>query len=493
DFPAPLGPATLAIVLGGGLAGLATLGALGRAVRTVGPRPAAWLPLLLLALPLCCAVVDGRAAVGAMSIAVLFVLLYAGLPVAFALLAAAALGIGVIKGDAMIAVSALGLAAGGAVSSYVFAAVPLFVLMGLVVGRADIGRDSLEAAEWLLGRVVGGLGIATVAANAVFAAITGISIASASIFGKVAVPPLVEQGYTARYAVGLVAGSSVLGMLIPPSLLLIVYGLIAEVSINRLFVAAVAPGVILTVLFAGMTAFAAWRRLPFAVTAALRPGRSTAFGARGAARRAAPIAGMIAAVLGGIYAGVFTPTEAGAVGALLALGAALLMRRVSARALGALLLEAAAASSSLLFLIVAASAFGMMLTLSGIPTTMGELAAAAGLGLGGYVLLYVLLLIVLGTVLDSTSILLIMVPLALPTVAALGGDLVWFGIVNVIGVEVGLLTPPLGLSVFAIKAALDDQSITLNEIFLGALPFVVAMLLLLGLLIAAPGVSTFLL
>ena len=131
-------------------------------------------------------------------IGLMFTLLYAGLPVAFALMAAAALGIAAIKGGAVVAVGGLGLAANGAVSSYVFAAVPLFVLMGLVVGRADIGRDSLRAAEWLMGRIAGGLGIATVLANAVFAAITGISIASASIFGKVAVPPLVEQGFTAR-------------------------------------------------------------------------------------------------------------------------------------------------------------------------------------------------------------------------------------------------------------------------------------------------------
>ena len=185
--------------------------------------------------------VDGRAEKGACAIVIMLLLVYAGMPVVFALMGAGFAGITALKGNAAIATDVLALVAGGAVSSYVFAAVPLFVLMGLIVGAAEIGRDSLQAAHWLLRRIKGGLGVATVAANAIFAAITGISIASAAIFSKVAVPPLVEQGFTARFATGLVAGSSVLGMLIPPSMLLIIYGIVAEVSIGHLFIAAVAP------------------------------------------------------------------------------------------------------------------------------------------------------------------------------------------------------------------------------------------------------------
>ena len=180
--------------------------------------------------------------------------------------------------------------------------------------------------------------------------------------------------------------------------------------------------------------------------------------------------------LGGLYGGIFTPTEAGAVGTLAAMVIALVMRRTTIRELAGLTVDAAAGSASILFLIIAASAFAIMLTLSGIPAYLSAQIGGADLGLVSYTIGYLLVLIMLGMVLDSTSILLIMVPLALPTIQALGGDLIWFGIVSVIGVEIGLLTPPLGLSVYAIKASLADDKISLSDIFIGALPFIFIML-----------------
>ncbi|MGR9092693.1 MAG: TRAP transporter large permease, partial [Gammaproteobacteria bacterium] len=403
---------------------------------------------------------------------------------------AASLGLVAIKYDPIVAVNTLALVADSAVSDYLFAAVPLFVLMGLIVGAADIGRDSLQATHWLLRRLKGGLGVATVGANAVFAAITGISIASAAIFSRVAVPPLIEHGYTRRFAVGLVAGSSVLGMLIPPSLLLIVYGLVAEVSINRLFIAAIVPGLILTLAFAAGVVTVATLRPRFAVTAAIDTGSDVTIDGRTALVQMVPVALLIVAVLGGIYGGVFTPTEAGAVGSLAAATLALVMRRTTAGKLVQLLQTAAASAASILFLIIAASAFAIMLTLSGIPESLSAAIAAANLGITSYAFCYLVLLIILGMVLDSTSILLIMVPLALPAVRLFGGDLVWFGIITVIGVEIGLLTPPLGLSVYAIKASLDDETITLNDIFLGALPFTIIMLAVTALLIFFPWLTS---
>lgn len=505
DFTAPVWPAKLAIVIG---SSLVTIFALGTTVQGLGTlrqrlkissRPARDLTVwstvcvLIAGIPVLYGLIDTRAAAGTLSVAVMFVLLYAGMPVTFALMSAAALGIAAIKGSAVIAVNSLGLAASGAVFSYVFAAVPLFVLMGMIVGAADIGRDSLQAAHWFLRKIKGGLGVATVLANAIFAAITGISIASAAIFSKVAVPPLIEHGYTPRFSVGLVAGSSVLGMLIPPSLLLIIYGLVAEVSINALFIAAVIPGLLLSGVFACAVIAVAWWKPAFAISEAAAVDAAPAMDASTAARKALPVLILIVIVLGGIYGGVFTPTEAGAVGALSAFGLALIMRRVGFRQLAHLLFDASGSSASILFLIVSASAFGMMLTLSGIPAHVGGLVADAGLDLRAYALGYLAILIVLGMVLDSTSILLIMVPLALPAVIELGGNLVWFGIITVIGVEIGLLTPPLGLSVFAIKASLDDQSIALNDIFIGAIPFTLMMLAVTLLLIALPELSLVLL
>ncbi len=173
--------------------------------------------------------------VGIAMIALVVVLIVLGLPIAFALLLTGCLGLALIKHDFIIATRTLALAADGTVSDYVFATVPLFVLMGLFVNVSDVGRDAFRAAQRIFGRIYGGLGVATVAANAVFAAITGISIAAAAIFTKIAVPEMVRQGYTPKFAVGLTAGSSLLGMLIPPSLLLIIYGVLAEVSIGALF------------------------------------------------------------------------------------------------------------------------------------------------------------------------------------------------------------------------------------------------------------------
>ena len=505
DCTAPVWPAKFAIVIG---SLLVTVFAFSAALRQVGAvrrylqaslrpvRDLMWwcaIGLLIAAFPALYAFIDSRAAAGAMSIAVMFVLLYAGMPVAFALMSAAALGIAAIKGSATIAISSLGLAASSAVFSYVFAAVPLFVLMGLIVGAADIGRDSLQSAHWALRKLKGGLGVATVVANAIFAAITGISIASAAIFSKVAVPPLIAHGFTPRFAVGLVAGSSVLGMLIPPSLLLIIYGLVAEVSINALFTAAIIPGLLLAGVFACAVIALAWWQVPFAISDTRAMDADPGIDTPTALLKALPVVILIMIVLGGIYGGVFTPTEAGAVGSLFAFLLALIMRRVGFRHLARLFFDAAGTSASILFLIVAASAFGMMLTLSGIPSEVGALVADAGLGLTGYALGYLAILIVLGMVLDSTSIMLIMVPLALPAITALGGNLIWFGIITVIGVEIGLLTPPLGLSVFAIKSSLDDPSISLNDIFIGAIPFALLMLAVTLCLIALPDLSLVLL
>jgi tripartite ATP-independent transporter DctM subunit len=489
DFTVPVWPAKLAIALGSALLGLASAGAAMRAARG---NPAVLLAVFAIVAmaAMLIGTLDDRTAAGGGAIAMMFCLIYAGMPVAFALASAASLGLVAIKSDPIVAVNTLALVADSAVSDYLFAAVPLFVLMGLIVGAADIGRDSLQATHWLLRRLKGGLGVATVGANAVFAAITGISIASAAIFSRVAVPPLIEHGYTRRFAVGLVAGSSVLGMLIPPSLLLIVYGLVAEVSINRLFIAAIVPGLILTLAFAAGVVTVATLRPRFAVTAAIDTGSDVTIDGRTALVQMVPVALLIVAVLGGIYGGVFTPTEAGAVGSLAAATLALVMRRTTAGKLVQLLQTAAASAASILFLIIAASAFAIMLTLSGIPESLSAAIAAANLGITSYAFCYLVLLIILGMVLDSTSILLIMVPLALPAVRLFGGDLVWFGIITVIGVEIGLLTPPLGLSVYAIKASLDDETITLNDIFLGALPFTIIMLAVTALLIFFPWLTS---
>jgi tripartite ATP-independent transporter DctM subunit len=430
--------------------------------------------------------------IGGLMIALALALIAFGMPIAIALLLVGFLGIALLRDNFTVATRTLALAAEGTISEYVFATVPLFVLMGLFVNVSDIGRDAFRAAQRIFGRVYGGLGVATVAANAVFAAITGISIASAAIFSKIAVPEMVRQGYTAKFAVGLTAGSSVLGMLIPPSLLLIIYGVIAEVSIGGLFLAAVVPGIILAASFAIGVVLMAW----------LWPGfvgqvRRTADTAGDVGRGSVilglwPVALLIVLVLGGIYGGVFTPTEAGAAGAFASMCLALIKRRLSWAKLWEVMRETGQVSVTILFLIIAASTFSRMLTLTELPQDIAAFLAGTGLGMFGFLAIYLLLIVALGMVLDSTSILLILVPLALPIAGELGANLIWFGVVTVIGVEIGLLTPPLGLSVYVIKSSLDDKTISLGTIFAGAFPFVLITLAVTILLMAFPQLSLWL-
>jgi C4-dicarboxylate transporter DctM subunit len=428
--------------------------------------------------------------VGGVMIAIVLTLIALGMPIAIALLLVGFLGIAILKQDFEVATKTMALAAEGTISDYVFASVPLFVLMGLFVNVCDIGRDAFKAAQMIFGRIRGGLGVATVAANAIFAAITGISIASAAIFSKIAVPEMVRQGYTAKFSVGLTAGSSVLGMLIPPSILLIIYGVIAEVSIGGLFRAAVIPGILLAAAFGlGVVLMASFAPgyvgdVRGSEVVEEHPGR-TLLGL-------VPVAILIVLVLGGIYGGVFAPHEAGAAGAFAAMVLALAKRRLDLPRLWEVMRETGQVSVTILFLIIAASTFSRMLTLTELPQDIASFLGGAGLGMFGFLVIYLALLIILGMVLDSTSILLILLPLALPVVSALGGDLVWFGVVTVIGVEIGLLTPPLGLSVYVIKSSLDDDSISLGTIFAGSFPFVLITLAVTILLMIFPQLSLWL-
>ncbi len=436
-------------------------------------------------------------AIGGLMIAAVLVLIALGMPIAIGLLLTGFFGLVLLKHDFEVATKTLALSAEGTISDYVFATVPLFVLMGLFVNISDIGRDAFRAAQYFFGWIIGGLGVATVVANAIFASITGISIASAAIFTKIAVPEMVRHGYTAQFAVGLTAGSSVLGMLLPPSLLLIIYGVIAEVSIGNLFIAAIIPGILLAVIFAVAVVLMAifWprfvgdvRRRSNREDAVERPATG-AVGFVDAVVGLFPVVLLILLVLGGIYGGLFSPTEAGAAGAAGAMVLALAKRRLDMPKLWEVIRETGQVSVTILFLIIAAGTFSKMLTLTELPQDIATFLGGTGLGIFGFFAVYLVLLIALGCVLDSTSIMLIVLPLALPVAGELGVNLIWFGIITVIGIEIGLLTPPLGLSAYVIKSSLDDQSISLGQIFAGSFPFVLIMIVVTVLLMAFPWLS----
>lgn len=417
---------------------------------------------------------------------VLFIL--TGLPIGLVMMVTGFAGIWLIRGDPGLGMRTLSQSSTEYLNNYFFGVVPLYVLMGLLVSVSDVGKDTFTVARWLLRRVKGGLGVATVAANAVFAAVTGSSIASAAVFTKIATPEMLRHGYTPRFSVGVVAGSSVLGMLIPPSLLFIVYGFLAEESVGHLFLAGIVPGLVLAAAFSLMIVLIAVF-LPAQVGGLQQDGIDEGESARSAALKLAPIAALIAVVLGGIYGGIFTPTESGAAGALGALVIALLRRKLGWRNLWDTMVETGYVTVSILFLILGARIFGQMLAMSNLPQQLSALAAGANLGLAGFVLLYCGLAVILGCILDSVSIMVITLPFAVPVVKALGGDLIWFGVVAVVAIEIGLLTPPFGLSVYVVKSTLDDQRITLHEIFAGALPFVLCMALVVLLLVFVPQLS----
>ena len=428
-----------------------------------------------------------NAQIGLYAVGCMIVVLLAGLPIGVTMIVVGFAGIWLIRGDPGLGVRTLSQSSTEYLNSYFFGVVPLYVLMGLLISASDVGRDTFAVARWMLARVRGGLGVATVAANAVFAAVTGSSIASAAVFTKIAAPEMLRHGYTPQFSVGVVAGSSVLGMLIPPSLLFIVYGFLAEQSVGDLFLAGIVPGLILAAAFSVMIVLIATFSPATVGGTAFGRGESENIGS--AALKLAPIVALIAIVLGGIYGGIFTPTESGAAGALGALLIALARRKLGWRRLWETMVETGYVTVSILFLILGARIFGQMLAMSGLPQTLSALAAGAGFGLTGFVLVYIALAVVLGCMLDSVSIMVITLPFALPVVKALGGDFIWFGVVAVVAVEIGLLTPPFGISVYVVKSTLDDQRITLHDIFAGALPFVVCMTLVTLLLVFLPQLS----
>lgn len=428
--------------------------------------------------------------IGMAALLVMVVLVYVGMYVPLALMLVSYGAVWMIKGSPVLAGKLLALAASETISSYFFGVVPLFVLMGYIVSVTGMGRDAFDVANQMFRRVRGGLGIGTVGANAIFAAITGISIASAAVFTRIAVPEMVRHGYTKRFSVGVVAGSSVLGMLIPPSLLLILYGLLTEQSVGDLFIAGIIPGLLLALVF-GLGVYAMARFWPGFVGENLSHDDEASLSSREMLQKGLPIAALIILVLGGLYAGWFTPIEAGAVGCMGAIIIGLLRRSLSWKDFWSVLTDTGLVTASVCFLIIAAQMYSRMLALSGAPGEFGQFVATADIGFWGVVLAYVLLVIAMGTILDSSSIMLILVPLMLPVLQPMNIDLIWFGIVTVLAVEIGLLTPPFGLSVFVIKSTLNDDSLSLGDIFIGAAPFALMMLFVLALVLVFPVLATF--
>ncbi len=429
--------------------------------------------------------------VGIGSVIIILVLIYAGIHVAVALGLVSFIGVWIYRDSVDIAISLLTAATHDTIAHAVFANIPLFALMGIVASEIGLGSDVYQVANQMFRRVQGGLGMATVAANALFASITGSSIASASVFTRIAVPEMLRFGYTRQFSVGVVAGSSVLGMLIPPSSMLIIYAIVAEQSVGHMFVAGFVPGILLATAFV-LGIFAMTRLTPNFIGGAIDPALDDAeplMPALDIIKLLMPVAFLVIMVLGGIYTGWFSPEEAGAAGSAGALAIGIVKRRLTWQGFWRVLVETGHITASILFLIITASMYSRMLGVAALPTQFSDWLASMGFGMAGLMVIYVILMVALGTIIETASIILIVVPLFLGSVEALGGDLVWFGIVTVIGAEIGLLTPPLGISCFTIKSTIKDPSITLSHIFRGAFPFAAIMLVVLILIVIFPWLS----
>lgn len=430
--------------------------------------------------------------IGLLSIVSIILLVYSGMHVAVALGLTSITGIWLINGKLEVAVRLLGQGAIDSLANYNLAVIPLFALMGTLVSYGGLGRDAFDVAEAVFRRVRGGLGIATVAANAAFAATTGLSIASAAVFTRIAVPEMVRHGYQPRFAVGVVAGSSVLGMLVPPSLLFILYGIITEQSIGALFLAGIIPGVLLAGIYC-LYILIRSRFYPQSVIVGA-PASFTlpTMGLGEAIRKTFPTALLVIIVIGGLYGGYFTPTEAGGMGALAALLVVLARRAIDLTGYWRVLIETGHITVTICILFVAATVYSRMLAYSGLPNALAHWMSQQDLSFALIITLYVIVLLLLGMIIDAGSMMLITVPVMMPVMAQYQVDLIWFGVVTVLATEIGLLTPPFGISVFVVKGALkDDLKIGINEIFAASFPFACLMLVVLILVIVFPGLALF--
>ena len=425
-----------------------------------------------------------------MSVGLVFALIIFGVHIGVTLAAVSVLTIWFITGKFSVAISLLQTTAYSAVMDYVFAVVPLFVLMGLFSTLSGATRELFSSAQVFLGRVRGGIGIATVFANAVFAAITGVSVASAAVFSKIALPEMERLQYDRKFSLGIVAGSAILGMLIPPSVLMIVYGVMTEQAIGKLFVAGVVPGLVVT----GVLSLGIWTMVYLKphLGGNLDEARKLDFRTVGRALITPwAVVALIILVMGGIWGGLFTPTEAGAVGAAGGFILVVLKRRFSLRSLWQVLLDGGQTTASIFLLLICAQMYSRMLTMSGLAGKVTQWVTALPVPPMVIIFGFIIIFLLLGCIIDSTSIILLTIPLMHPIALKLGYHPIWFTIVSIVAIEIGLLTPPFGMVVFAMKSSLGEK-VKIEEIFEGSLPFLLLLAAALGIIIAFPILSTWL-
>jgi len=428
--------------------------------------------------------------------AIMFVGIIVGVHIGFAFAMTALIGnilvFGGIDGEFAdgfdIAMRGLGSVSYEYLRSAVFATIPLFMLLGDFVNKSGSARDLYKLINHGLKAIPGRLAVATVVGNAVFAAVTGVSIAAAAAFSRIAYPQMRHHGYDRTFALGAVAGSACLGMIIPPSVLLIVWGIVAEQSIARLFVAGAIPGLILAgffMIYISVKTTMKPELAPKFVTESDEDGLTRVEIASGLG-----IGALILLVLGGIWGGLFTPTEAGGVGAM---GAMILgiLKGMRIKDIAGAVVGSAKAAAPIMFLLLTANMYAKFMEAAGMSELIRETFVTYQLGNVGIVVVIILIWLVMGMILDSISIILITVPIFAPLTQGFF-DPIAFGIFGILVIEAGLLTPPFGLLVYTVKGAVEDKSVTLAEIFRGSVPYWMLMLVVMLIIWAFPQVATWL-
>ncbi len=417
----------------------------------------------------------------ALVVGLLLLVLLTGLPVAFGLGATAVI-LALIHG---IPLGFVGITVLESLHSTTLMAVPLFIFMSQVLLIGRVGDQLFETVNAWVRHLPGGLGVATVLSCAVFAAITGSGAATAATIGTVAYPAMMNRGYERKFTLGLLACGGTLGILIPPSIPMILYSSITDASLDRLFIAGMIPGIILTLL---LSTFAVWR--------STRGGYEALPRASWAERRRLTLnnlPGLLlpVVVIGGIYTGIFTPTEAAAVGLVYSLFITMVLyRTLSIRQLPRVCLEGLTTSCMIGMIIIGAHFFGKIMTIQGIPQELTTLVVEHNFSPLAFIFAINLVLLLLGAILETVSVVLLTTPLVLPIMHSLGIDPIWYGVVLTVNMAIALITPPVGMDLYVIKSLRDD--ISLGMVIRGVTPFIVIMAFFLALIIFFPALSTWL-
>jgi len=406
-------------------------------------------------------------------------------PIGLAMGTAGMVGFGLLTGIKP-AINLVSLSVISTFSDYTMGLIPLFVLMGAAAVASGISSDMFRSAQHWLGGFRGGLAVATIASCGGFAAICGSSAATAATMTRIGLPEMKKYGYSERLATGVIAAGGTLGVLIPPSIALALYGVITQQSIGALFLAGIVPGLVAIAFYIITAQLWAWR-YPDDVP----PGKKTPLNVRlESLRKLLPMILLVMLVIGGIYGGLFTPTEAGAVGAVGAVIIGFIFGKFSFSRLFSSLVESVQTAAAILTILAGALLFGYFLTITQTPQKVSEFLLAADLGAHGTLAVILFVMLLLGCVMDAAAVVIIVVPIVFPIITQLGFDPIWFGVVVTMTVEIGMISPPFGLNVFVIKGMSKDTDVW--EIYRGVAPFIVADLLRIILVVAFPAIVLFL-